>query len=105
VVVGVLTGGPDGVVGVGQGLHHLGHGRLGALGRWWWGWGGNTLYQTVDLGDALDDMRMVSGHGDDPSLFGGVHGEAGGVVLVVDKARGDPGQGRLELRVVQGWQG
>ena len=105
VVVGVVAGIPGGVVGGGQVLHHLLHRRLGALGGWWWGRRGHTLHQTVDLGDALDDMRLVSGHCDDPCLLGCVHREAWGVVLVVDKAWWDLGESCLKLWVVQGWKG
>ena len=68
---GVLVRGPGGVVAWRQGGDDTVHHCLGML-----CYGGrlhNALHQAVDLGDALDLVRVVPGNGDDPCLLGRVH--------------------------------
>ena len=68
---GVLLRRPGGVVAWGQRGDNPVHHRL----RMMCYWGGlyNALHQAVDLGDALDLVRVVPGNGDDPCLLGRVH--------------------------------
>ena len=67
----VLVRGSGGVVPWRQGRDDPVHHRLGMMFQG--GWLYNALHQAVDLGDALDLMRVVPGDCDDPRLFGRVH--------------------------------
>ena len=68
---GILVRCLGGVVAWRQGGDHLVHHRLGLVDCW--GRLHNALYQAVDLGDALDLMRVVPRDSDDPRLLGRVH--------------------------------